>query len=70
MEGISIYWMYKDRPDNYNYWCVVKDEMAPKGFRRVNSLESCPREKGITDVKISPKEIIEKLKTYPEVYNR
>ena len=41
--------------------------MAEKGFRRVNCTESCPKEDALTEVKLSPEELIEKLKTNPVV---
>ena len=49
------------------YWCPVKDEEAPKGFRRVYCSESCPRvatiEQTTKQSQLSPKEITEELKT-------
>ena len=57
------------RPRHSKYWCVAKDEMAEKGFRRVNCTESCPRDHILAepDEELSPKEIVEKLKTNPHV---
>ena len=57
------------RPWQDKYWCVVKDAMAQKGFARKNCSESCPTDTVISEVKLSPKEIVEKLKTNPKVYS-
>jgi len=48
-------------------WCVVKDEMAEKGFRRVNCTKSCPTDYALSEEKLSPEKIAEKLKTHPTV---
>merc|ERR1719244_1597820 len=51
------------------HWCVVKDEMAVKGFRRVNCTDSCPKAKTLSEVKLPPEEIVEKLKANQVVYS-
>ena len=52
------------------HWCVVKDEMAEKGFRRVNCLKSCPKDTALSEEILSPEVIVEKLKTNTEVYSK
>ena len=49
------------------HWCVVKDEMAEHGFRRVNCSDSCPKARALSEEILSPEVIIEKLKTNPWV---
>ena len=51
------------------YWCVVKDDMAPRGFRRFNCSESFPWNTALTEVKLSPEEIIRVLKKNPIVFS-
>ena len=43
--------------------------MAPRGFRRVNCSESFPWNTALTEVKLSPEEIIRELKKNPIVFS-
>ena len=43
--------------------------MAPRGLRRVNCSESFPWNTALTDVKLSPEEIIGELKKNPIVFS-
>jgi len=52
------------------HWCVVKDKMAEKGFRRVNCAKSCPKDTALSEEILSPEVIVEKLKTNTEVYSK
>ena len=52
------------------HWCVVKDETAEKGFRRVNCSDSCPKNTVLSEVKLSPKEIAKQLKTNPKLSSK
>ena len=48
------------------YWCKVKDEKTPKGFRRVKCSKSCLTDVALSE-ELSPNKIAEKLKTIPIV---
>ena len=64
--GFEYHGCIKINGDKYR--CIVKDEMAPKGSRLVNCTESCPRDNVLSQKKLSPKEIAEKLKTKMDVF--
>ena len=66
--GFSYYGCIKRSGDNY--FCPVSDEKAERGFRIANCSESCPKDNVLTEVKPSPKEIAETLKTNPIVMSK
>ena len=66
--GFSYYGCIKRSGDNY--FCPVRDEKAERGFRIANCSESCPKDNVLTEVKPSPKEIAETLKTNPIVMSK